>query len=78
VRCRASDAWRRGGNVAAPHRLHYRDDDGVVHHAEEIAYSQAWCVLMCEAGRTHSKARGAVSLPVTCIACLATQTVDDE
>ncbi len=65
--------------MAASHRLHYRDDDGVVHHAEEIPYAQAWCVLMCEqTERTYSKARGEVTLPVTCIACLATQTVDDE
>ena len=64
--------------MTASHRLHYRDDDGVVHHAEEIAYSQAWCVLSCEMSRTLSKARGEVALPVTCIACLATQTVDDE
>lgn len=79
MRCLASDAWRCGDSVAASHRLHYRDDDGVVHHAEEIPYAQAWCVLMCEqTERTYSKARGEVTLPVTCIACLATQTVDDE
>lgn len=64
--------------MALSHRFHYRDEDGVVHHAEEIPYSQAWCVLMCDTSYTLSSARGAVSLPVTCIACLATQTVDDE
>lgn len=59
-------------------RLHYRDEDGVVHQAEQLPASQSWCQLLCEPGRAWVTAKGDVALPVTCIACLATQTVDDE